>query len=84
MPGRCLTHPVSMYVSTAGNPKQKLIYGKLWISNDTGGRQGSQPPPHSSPNLLSSGIETGLHSGSVSHQIIAPYLKSVLIFFCKI
>lgn len=37
----CLTRPFSTYVNTAGNPKQKLIYGKLCISDDTSDQQGS-------------------------------------------
>lgn len=34
MPKYCLTHSINMYMNTAGNPKQKLIYGKLCIPND--------------------------------------------------
>lgn len=31
----CLAHSVNMYMNTAGNRKQKLIYGKLCIPNDS-------------------------------------------------
>lgn len=35
MPKYCPTHSVNMYMNTAGNPKQKLIYGELCVPNDS-------------------------------------------------